>query len=757
MHFDYLITDDMARRTPKVFSYQRFSSGNQSSGSSLERQEKIFREAFEKNYEPKGFVFDGSFIDEGVSGFRGKNVSGGELGKIIDYAKRGQRVRAGDTICIESVDRFGRDNPISAFRRITELVYDYGIRIDFLDRAWCPALDEETLEQNIEQIISECRRANEESKKKSERIAEANELKRQSLKDGKVKYSSRCPAWLEPLIQVKAGTTKTETIEFKKIPEKVKIVKRIYKMKLAGNGAGTIVNTLTDEGIDPLPKGSKKWSKAYVEKILRWKAVIGIYQPQKVRTDKKTKKQSYVNAGDPILDYYPKIITEKLFYSVQREKRIHGDFSKSSRGKSIARQAQSNSTEFLFAGLLRCGYGQGMMRVIRQSKSKGHGAHYYPNHVRTRAKRKTDITNGWECGDFEKQFVKFVYQLDWEKVYRAAKENKDEFDYGTLNSVEGRLDEIDEEISNYVDAIGKTGFDSVIQKKLTDLKERRLGLVIDLEYEKEKIIDSETAADFALIKKAKSHINDERLRTELRTNINQKIESIELFGSGWKWNQKTFLMGLEWLEPQWRADYMDCHKGELPKWDGKMFSNKVVKRNRSDRKDSKAPSSKRYSGKRQANDKRFFIVNFRSGYSVAYLPSGIKESANQIFYDVEPTTRMKAGIVSMYGSDERGIYEMNPRAIGFEIERAFTDCLNNRKRKHTPANDSLTKLKSRVRELEEKEFNEKWGDEAPKQKLFSLVEAERQAIQLTRIQKTEFTKLKKRFPKDYARWSKPSS
>ena len=68
IHFDYLIADDMARRTPKVFSYQRFSSGNQSSGSSLERQEKIFREAFEKIYEPKGFVFDGSFIDEGVSG-----------------------------------------------------------------------------------------------------------------------------------------------------------------------------------------------------------------------------------------------------------------------------------------------------------------------------------------------------------------------------------------------------------------------------------------------------------------------------------------------------------------------------------------------------------------------------------------------------------------------------------------------------------------------------------------------------------------
>ena len=114
--------------------------------------------SFRKHLRTKGIIFDGNFVDKGVSD--------GELGKIIDYARRGQRVRAGDVICIESVDRFGRDNPINAIRRITELVFDYGIRIDFLDRAWCPPLDEETLEQKI----GECQRANRESKKKSEQI-----------------------------------------------------------------------------------------------------------------------------------------------------------------------------------------------------------------------------------------------------------------------------------------------------------------------------------------------------------------------------------------------------------------------------------------------------------------------------------------------------------------------------------------------------------------------------------------------------------
>jgi len=100
--------DLMARRIKKVFSYQRFSSGSQSFGSSLERQEIIFQEALEEKYIPQGYVFAETFIDEGASGFHATNVHSGKLGKIIELAKEGRKIKRGDVICIESIDRFGR-------------------------------------------------------------------------------------------------------------------------------------------------------------------------------------------------------------------------------------------------------------------------------------------------------------------------------------------------------------------------------------------------------------------------------------------------------------------------------------------------------------------------------------------------------------------------------------------------------------------------------------------------------------------------
>jgi len=53
-NYPFLYPDElMPKRQKKVFSYRRFSSGSQASGSSLERQEKIFQKNSKEKYEPR--------------------------------------------------------------------------------------------------------------------------------------------------------------------------------------------------------------------------------------------------------------------------------------------------------------------------------------------------------------------------------------------------------------------------------------------------------------------------------------------------------------------------------------------------------------------------------------------------------------------------------------------------------------------------------------------------------------------------------
>src|SRR5690606_2997992 len=59
--------------------------------------------------------------DHGVSGFRGQQFTEGALGRFVEMVRSGS-IRSGSYLLIEDLDRFSRENPLTATGRLFDLV-----------------------------------------------------------------------------------------------------------------------------------------------------------------------------------------------------------------------------------------------------------------------------------------------------------------------------------------------------------------------------------------------------------------------------------------------------------------------------------------------------------------------------------------------------------------------------------------------------------------------------------------------------------
>jgi len=113
---------------PKAISYTRFSTPNQAKGSTTQRLKKMIHEWLKDhpNYEYSELSED----DIGKSGFKGEHLSHG-LGKILT-AIENKRIRKGDYILVEAVDRIGR-LPLLQMIEIFRSILSKGITIATLE------------------------------------------------------------------------------------------------------------------------------------------------------------------------------------------------------------------------------------------------------------------------------------------------------------------------------------------------------------------------------------------------------------------------------------------------------------------------------------------------------------------------------------------------------------------------------------------------------------------------------------------------
>jgi DNA invertase Pin-like site-specific DNA recombinase len=295
-----------AKPKPKVYSYIRFSTPEQAMGDSERRQLELAKEFAAR----KKLQLDESLRDEGLSGYHGTHRKKGVLGKFLKRIEDG-KIPRGSILVVENIDRLGREDVMTALSTIQTIIEHY-ITIVTLSPYEQEYTRKSINEGLIYQLIGDIKRANAESEMKSKRLRAVREQARKAARETGRLMTSKVPHWV----------VKNPDGELAPIPEAAACVQRIFELKRQGVGTQTIAKTLNeDHGWSPPPtkkadvearKPGNGWQASYVRKIVANRAVIGDYQPH-VKVEGRR-----VPEGEPIPDYYPRVIDDELFFAVQK-------------------------------------------------------------------------------------------------------------------------------------------------------------------------------------------------------------------------------------------------------------------------------------------------------------------------------------------------------------------------------------------------------------------------------------------------------
>jgi len=270
----------------KAYSYLRFSAKAQAKGDSLRRQTEL-SEQYAKAH---GLTIDSSLKmqDLGVSAFKGSHVEKA-LGTFFRAVETG-RVKAGEFLLVESMDRLGRDEVTVAMQRFLTLINAGVIIVTLQDET---LHEKDSINQNpfkLMQSLTEMVRANSESEAKSKRLKASWQNKKNIAHSGKIAFH-RCPRWM-----------KWNGEKYILIPEATKSVKAIFDLAINGYGYKGIQKFANNKanGIEPIGT-SGKWSESSIAKLLNTKSAIGYWHTRQ----------------EEIENYYPAAITKETWLKAQ--------------------------------------------------------------------------------------------------------------------------------------------------------------------------------------------------------------------------------------------------------------------------------------------------------------------------------------------------------------------------------------------------------------------------------------------------------
>ncbi|NDO73050.1 recombinase family protein [Shewanella sp. SE1] len=273
----------------KSISYGRFSSGQQSSGDSVKRQQETYNRIV-SDFE---LVDVGSFFDSGKSGFKGEHKRG-ELGQLIEMLENQWTKQYGDVrpiIVIERWDRIGRlsmDDTIDLFRRLVK-------HADILDASDRQLYGSGSL-NNIADYMTigiKAYQAHVYSKNLSERVRSAK--RNQALNASKTIIKGRNhPHWL-----------RISNDRFELIQSRAETIQTIYRLKLCGMGIRSIANYLNENKFESWDNRGNttdpKWLAGTVRNHLKNIAVCGVFKNRDVE----------------VKGYYPTIVSYDDYQRVQ--------------------------------------------------------------------------------------------------------------------------------------------------------------------------------------------------------------------------------------------------------------------------------------------------------------------------------------------------------------------------------------------------------------------------------------------------------
>lgn len=329
---------------PVAYSYLRFSSPQQATGDSIRRQVEATAAWCQRNK----VQLDESIKlrDEGVSAFKGahrKNPDVHALAGFLNAVKSG-RVPAGSYLIVESLDRLTREELGEAVELVLSLV-NKGVKLVQLKRA------ESVLQKPVDitalvLAVVELSRGHSESKMKSERVGAAWARKQRQAAEKIV--TRRLPCW----INYDDGKLVLNA-------DKAKVVRRLFALSRDGMGVFAISKKLNAEKVPVIGRTHFKgrpmeWSQTAIYAILTSRAAIGDYVPYKCRGEGRKPQ------GEPVPGYFPPVVDEAIFYTVQKGFDTRGmGRGRGKRGKHVN----------LFAGLLTDARNGGAM-TYRHPKGK---------------------------------------------------------------------------------------------------------------------------------------------------------------------------------------------------------------------------------------------------------------------------------------------------------------------------------------------------------------------------------------------------
>lgn len=330
----------------KAYSYIRFSTPEQAQGDSLRRQ-AAKAEAWAQQH---GLVFDTSLRDLGISAYHGANRTEGALGSFLQMVESG-KIERGSYLIVESLDRLSRETVIDAATQLFALIKAGVIVVTLNDKQ---VYSSERLRQDWTPLIvslAVMARAHDESREKSDRVGQAWQKKKEAARREGTPLTPRCPEWLV-----------VDGHKFVERPERVALVRRIFQETIGGFGRRLIVDRLNVEGV-PAFRGQNGWHSSSIAKIVNSRAVLGEYQPHAGTHKARNRKPE----GEPILDYYPAIIDEVIYWRAQA--------AVDSRKQSSAGRTGVVGAHIL-KGLAKCGECGSSMHIVNKGKPPK-GAVYY--------------------------------------------------------------------------------------------------------------------------------------------------------------------------------------------------------------------------------------------------------------------------------------------------------------------------------------------------------------------------------------------
>lgn len=353
-----------------AYSYIRFSTAEQAEGNSLDRQDSDTNDYAEQH----GLTVVDQLRDLGFSASKAEHRKKGSLGVFLEAispnAPQNKKLIRGTrttSLLVEAIDRLTREHPAKAMRMCLDII-DAGVRIHTIEDG--AIYDLSSTKSGIQNLAGKIDGAALFSARLAGRVRRAKQAaKKRAIEDGEG-TGKWCPGWcvFDP-----------ETRKYSGIPERVEVVKSIFKMVLEGYGIDRVAKRLNDDNVPTFTidaqgmggarrKGARGWRGSYIRKILDNRAVLGEYQPHEWKVDPDGIERRYpVEELPPRLDMFPVIIDAATFERVRLARKQHTGGRK---GLGYAN---------LFSGMGRCSCG-GRLTLINKGKRRKDAAHPRVSH-----------------------------------------------------------------------------------------------------------------------------------------------------------------------------------------------------------------------------------------------------------------------------------------------------------------------------------------------------------------------------------------